>query len=356
MSAPPLRQQSDVDALAEAIRRINYLRRTPRTIGGEGGHTEWFHFCVQGEDLDLIVNFSLRDDVRRGVEGSAEIARVTLLVRRGAEWDGDIDSFSSAQTVVLGGQLQLVFDSNELRYHEGLFHLSVAMRDRPLSAELTLRPVTMPSATHNLQVAAGQPIHWVVVPRLLASGFVRCGNDVYPLHEAPSYHDHNWGRFEWGQDFSWTWGFCLPAARAQPWSMVSVHLTDRMQTKALWQALLLWKDQRLVRLLHGRELRIHRRGRLRPSRVLKLPRVMSLVAPATLVDVPEVLTVSAQGDGDTLEYTFTSEHMAQLIIPNDHDFGVTIINEVSGHVRLRGHVRAEPIELDGPGVFEFLGR
>jgi hypothetical protein len=32
------------------------------------------------------------------------------------------------------------------------------------------------------------------------------------LDRAPGYHDHNWGRWHWGQDLGWEWGCFLPPA------------------------------------------------------------------------------------------------------------------------------------------------
>jgi len=52
---------------------------------------------------------------------------------------------------------------------------------------------------------------------------------------------------------------------------------------------------------------------------------------------------------------FATEDVVQIIIPNDSDVdGVTVLNEVTGHVSARGTVRGSAIAMDGPGVFEFI--
>ncbi len=48
-----------------------------------------------------------------------------------------------------------------------------------------------------------------------------------------AYHDHNWGRFQWGGDFGWTWGTILPAGPDDPWSMVFLQMTDRRRLRCL---------------------------------------------------------------------------------------------------------------------------
>jgi hypothetical protein len=72
-------------------------------------------------------------------------------------------------------------------------------------------------------------------------------------------------------------------------------------------------------------------------------------------DVPAELALTAEGDGDRVEALFRAEDLAQVIIPNDHDPGVTIIHEVNGTLGLRGVVRGEDVSLEGRAIFEFLG-
>jgi hypothetical protein len=82
---------------------------------------------------------------------------------------------------------------------------------------------------------------------------------------------------------------------------------------------------------------------------------MGLISPDVLPDVPARLSVRGEGDGDELECVFDAHDGAQVIVPNDHDLGVTIINEVSGIVRLSGRVRGESVKMEGRAIFEFLG-
>ena len=341
-------------ALGEALRHADYLRRSPAALGGLGGHKEWLHFCVYAPGVDVLANFSLCDDVREAAPKGAELARISALVRDD-RWDGDVDLWPSNEVVAPGGRVHLAFGPNEVELRDGVYHLRLALRERPIEMDLRLRPVTMPSLANNIELDPGPPINWLVVPRLLADGTVRVGERTHRFTAAPAYHDHNWGHFAWGRDFAWEWGFGLPARAADPWSMVFVRLSDRAHTRALMQALFLWKGARQHRVLRASDVRVEHEGHLRPERVFKLPRPMALLAPDLLPDVPAVLRVRAAGDGDALECVFTAEDGAQVILPNDHDLGVTIINEVSGAVRLEGRVRGEDVFMEGRAIFEFLG-
>ena len=80
--------------LTRAIEAGDYLRRSPFSLGGEGCHKEWLHFVIHTAELDLLVNFSLVDDVRPEAAPGTEFPRTVVLVRDATQpdagWDGDI--------------------------------------------------------------------------------------------------------------------------------------------------------------------------------------------------------------------------------------------------------------------------
>ena len=227
--------------------------------------------------------------------------------------------YAPEEVIVRGGRIDAAFGSNEVVFRDGEYHLSVSLRDRPIAMNLRLRPVTMPSLANNIQLDPGPPINWMVVPRLLASGTVTVAGRRHELRNAPAYHDHNWGHFAWGRDFAWEWGFGLPQHEEAPWSMVFVRLSDRAHTRALMQALFLWKGIRQHRVFRARDIEIRHEGHLRPARIFKIPRPMALLSPDLLPDVPRHLHVHAEADGDHLECVFDARDGAQVILPNDHD-------------------------------------
>lgn len=345
---------SEERIITQALLRADYFRRSPFSLGGDQGHKEWLHFCVYGADIDVLVNFSICDDVRPGAASGTEFARITVLVRE-KEWDGDVDFYEAADVFVHGGHIEAIFGLNSVVFLDGEYHIAVTLRDRPISMDLRLRPMTMPSLANNIQLDPGPPINWLVVPRLLATGVVRVAGREHRIEAAPAYHDHNWGHFAWGRDFAWEWGFALPHGQDVPWSLVFVRLSDRAHTRALMQAIFLWKGMRQHRVMRAADVKVRHEGHLRPARVFKIPRVMGLISPDILPDVPARLWVHGEGDGDELECVFDAHDGAQVIVPNDHDMGVTIINEVSGTVRLSGQVRGETVRMEGRAIFEFLG-
>jgi hypothetical protein len=81
---------------------------------------------------------------------------------------------------------------------------------------------------------------------------------------------------------------------------------------------------------------------------------MALVASELTTDVPGLFEVNAARLGEWLRCRFTADDLAQIVVPNELDLGVTIINEVSGILALQGEIKGEPVSMEGRGFFEFL--
>ncbi len=341
-------------AIDDAIARTDYTRRSPFSVGGRGGHKEWHHFCILGPDIDLLVNFSLSDDIRPGVAAGTELPRLTLLVRTDG-WDGDVELFPSEQVRTRGGQVDLTFGPNRLHFSDGVYRIVVALEDRPVTVDLELRSLTVPGVAPNIPLPDGPPLHWAIVPRLRANGRARVAGREYRFTNVLAYHDHNWGHFLWGHAFSWIWGFSLPHDAEVPWSLAFVRLANRTRTHALAQGLFLWKGAWNHRVFLDDELALHvDSGYLRAPRVLKIPRPMALLSPDVPTDVPRSVEMHAHGDGDSLLYRFEAHDLAQVVIPSETDLSVTIINEVTGKSSLHGKIRGETVAVEGRAICEFL--
>lgn len=341
------------ETIREAVRACDYFRRSPWRIGGPRGHKEWLHFCISGETLDLLINVSISDDLRPSLHEPHELCRMSVLAHEGA-WTGAIQLYPHQDVRVTGGDIDASIGPNRIWFDGEAIRLRVRMKEHGVEADLRLEPITLPYLVSNIKGLDGRPINWAVVPRSRASGAVRIRDKVHEIGGALAYHDHNWGSFGWGNNFAWEWGYGLPANEQVPWTIVFARLNSRGNTAALMQLLYLWRDDRMLRTFRDHEIEVKREGLLRPDRMLKLPPAMGLVAPGLATDIPQTLWMRAASRGDVIEALFTAQDVAQVIIPNDDDLGVTIINEVSGRLTLGGSAFGEPVQLDNRAVFEFL--
>jgi hypothetical protein len=340
-------------AIAAALRRLDWFRRSPARFGGPGEHKEWQHFLVHAPGLQLVVNFNLIDD-RWGQTGE-EAARLIVLARAGDESLGQVLRFPPTAVEVPVGGLDARFGQNSMRFVDGCYRLALDLPDLPLRGELALVPISMPAIANNQPLAPGRVLSWLFVPRLRASGWLQVGERRFEFTDAPAYHDHNWGHFVWGDDFSWEWGSVLPWTADNPWSVVYMRMADRGRARASCQGLYLWRGEQPGRIFRDHELTVSLHGRLVRSEFLQVPPIMALLCPRASADLPARLEVRAASGTDAVELVFEPEDLAQIVMPHEHDVvGATALNEVGGRARVRGRVGGETLELEGPGLFEFI--
>jgi hypothetical protein len=193
------------------------------------------------------------------------------------------------------------------------------------------------------------------VPRLVARGTVRAAGETIAIDEAPAYHDHNWGHFRWGNDFSWRFLQMCGDGPADEWSAVMWHVMDGSRNHTRSRGLYLrrgWSEEYVFR---GHEVAVTCRGLLRPPSLLRVPPVMAIVASGGACDVPSALRLEARGGDGEVELEFQSESVAQLLVPSEvSPLGAVTLNEISGRCRLTGSAGPHAILLEGPGVLEYV--
>jgi hypothetical protein len=174
------------------------------------------------------------------------------------------------------------------------------------------------------------------------------------LRGAPAYHDHNWGRFRWGDDFGWEWGSVLPRDLADAWTIVCMRMTDRHRQRATRQALYAWHDAEPVALWRDYAMSVEHEGFLRRPPALTLPSVMRLLRTGSASDVPARVTIRGEGR-DQLDLRFEPEEYIRIVVPDEIDpMGLVVLNEISGHIVATGRVGGRELDLEATGVFELL--
>lgn len=342
------------DPIGHLVRSTDYLRRPSVPLPGLCAHKEWHHFLVDAPGLFLLVNMSVSEEPRLDGGGERSVGRLKVLVR-GEGWDGDIEVFEADAIGAQAGRIDLAFGDDRVRFKDGRYRISLALRERDLRAELELTPRALPLLVEHVILVPGKPLSWVMVPRLSASGAVLWNGRRYPIDGAAAYHDHNWGYFRWGDDFTWEWATALPRDPVCPWSVAIVRTTDRARSRLVIQALYLWRGERLGRMFRGDELTFTCTGAARGAPILKVPRVMAMLEPGTAADVPRRIEVSARSGSAHVEVDIGVVDFAQILMPDEEGRrSVTILNQCFATLSLRGELDGERIEMEGSAVFEFI--
>ena len=340
---------------ADVLARVGFLRRTPALWGGPSGHKEWLHFAVRHGDLDLLLNYSLVDDVRVGTPSGVERGRAIAIARVDGRWVGGLDEVTPDLVQARGGGIDMALGPNSVRLGADGMHVLADVADAGIAADLWLRPVTLPLPMVNGRFPDGTVCNWTTCPRAVVDGWVRVGDTEHRLQDAIGYHDHNWGDFRWGGDFAWEWAYLHADDPDDPWTLVYSRLLDRARHQSLVQGLWVWRGARPVRGYRGGDLHISSKGLLGARPIPRFPAITGLLRLGQLSDVPAELTVEADGFGDALSFTLACEDVAQVVIPSDDSpLGLTVINEVCGHAQVTGHCAGLPISFSGDVVAEFV--
>lgn len=335
----------DRHAIAASLAANGHLRRSPWRDGGRAGHREWLHFTIHAPALQLVINASVVDDLRPAAERQRERARVVILARDAAGWQGAV---VEADADLRGGQLAARFGELEIVGDGGTITIRGTVDGTVL--DLALEAVTFPSVATGVALGAGPPINWLVVPRLLATGHAVVGGRTIDLDGAIAYHDHNWGFFS-HRDFAWQWGH---DAGSGPHSVVLARLLDGGHAATFMQAMLVWRDARQARVFRAGDLHVEPEGFLRPTRPFTIPRAAAVLVEQVATEIPQRLHLTAAADGDEITGAFEAHSVARIVVPHDDTLATTVIHEVDGRLRLRGTLLDRPFELDAPAMFEFL--
>ena len=314
---------------------------------------EWYHFCIVGPGFDLLVNLNVSADNRPAASAGSRAARVVMMAHDKG-WSGDVEPVDSRFVTLVPGEVAMRLGQSELFFRDDRFELTAALQSSPMVIHASLEPLCTPlGIMHEVDVGEGG-IGWFVIPRLAVTGRAVIGDCIHSLEGTTAYHDHNWGHWLWGQDFSWEWGFGHLSDLETPWTVVFDRTLNRARTRVLESTLALWRGESLFRIFSRHEINVRPTGYSTPSRLFRIPRPLAMAVPQLGRDVPRGFEVSARAGADQVSLLFATSSEAQILVPNETDLESTIITEVLGRIEISGEVRGCSLAATGRSVFEFL--
>lgn len=338
--------------MSAVLARSDFLRAPVLATARPTGFKEWHHFVVHGQDMRLLINFSLTNEAF-GADEFRLAPRVIVIVHD-ENWTGAVERFDARALNVSADLGELTVGGNRMSVLPGGYRVAIDLPDKDIQGELHFTSASRPFVVRNEPVGDGR-VSWLFVPRLRADGWLRIGGREHRMENDLAYHDHNWGRFRWGDDFGWTWGTILPTGPRDPWSMVFVQMTDRRRLRCLSRALYVWHHDEPAAIFRHAAVEARSEGLLGRAADCTLPPPMRLVLDGEVPAVPERIEIDATRAGDRVHAEFRSRSYARLAQPSEvHLDRSTVLCETGGTVRASGTVDGEDFDFVGTGVFEFL--
>ncbi|TPG34731.1 hypothetical protein [Mycolicibacterium hodleri] len=330
----------------------DFLRAPILATARPEGFKEWYHFVVHAHGARILINFSLTHQACR--DGRFRLAPRVIVIAHDESWTGAIERFDDSELDVSADLGVLSIGGNRMVIRPDGYDVVIDLPGHGIVGELHLTTVSRPFVVNNQPVGDGR-MSWLFVPRLRADGWLQIGGREHLLESEVAYHDHNWGRFWWGGDFSWTWGTILPHSPDDPWSLVFLQMTDRRRLRCLSQALYVWHHDEPAAIFRHAAVQTQSCGLLGRPADCTLPATMRLLVDGEVPGVPQRVEITATRVDDTVHAEFLSQSYARLAQPSEvHLDRTTVLCETGGTARVRGSINGERIDFTGAGVFEFL--
>jgi hypothetical protein len=194
-------------------------------------------------------------------------------------------------------------------------------------------------------------ISWFVVPRLDVRGGLALGDRRIDLSRAIAYHDHNWGRWHWGDDVGWEWGACLAAEPAV--TIVVSRATDRAHG-IITGALLVLEVGAERRRFPDANFSIRFDGRT-DARPVRLPGALAALHQDRISPpLPATILVEADDGIDTATLEFRVRASAQLIAGDPSRRGYGFLHQLVGGFTASGRIDGRAWDAEGLGIFEYV--
>ena len=330
----------------------DFLRAPVLATARPEGFKEWHHFVVHGQGYRLLINFSLTNEA--STAGELRLAPRVIVIAHDERWTGVVEQFDDSELDVSADLGDLTIGGNRMIVRPDGYQVTIDLPPHDIKGEIHFTSVSRPFVVNNQPVGDGR-MCWLFVPRLRAEGWLRIGGQLHRVDNDLAYHDHNWGHFWWGDDFSWTWGTILPQRPTDPWSLVFLQMTDRRRLRCLSQALYVWHHDEPAAIFRHASVQTSSAGLFGRAADCTLPPPMRMLLDGEVPGVPERVEIGATRAGDVVHAEFRPQAYARLGQPSEVCLDrSTVLCETSGTARVRGSINGEAIDFVGAGVFEFL--
>jgi hypothetical protein len=311
-------------------------------------YKDWLHLNVLDHASGAVglVNVSLTGDP---ADPRSRAAGTALLHVPGHGWAGNLEALGFAEARIGPAAIGLEHVALAVDYAAGTVAASAHFEDEGFALDVrTESLVPAFSIEEPLPLGPGW-FSWYAVGRLSVAGQASVDGRVLRLESASAYHDHNWGRWHWGDDLGWDWG-AFVAPHPGP-AVILIRVTDRAHETAHPPALVVHLDGRR-RTFSGPRIEIEERGRL-TTRLRRVPgSLAALHSDRADPELPATITLRADDGFDRLQIEFEARAAAQVIAADPVVRGYGFIHELVGEFRCEGRIAGDELASEGLGVVE----
>lgn len=331
---------------------LDALRPPPPLDPARRRYKDWLHLNVFDPASGCVglFNASLHgapEDERSRVIGTALVHHPQL------GWLGNVEvgGYASATIGIRGIALEQV--AVALDGSTGAVHASATLAGDRVEARLT---ATARRGAGAIDIELPLPfgsgwIAWRVIPRLVLDGSLSLGGTEIALAGATAYHDHNWGRWRWGDDAGWEWGAFASSSSAE---VLVVSRTTNRAHDVRGPALLTVDAGERRRAFSGAQVQMSTTGTFVHA-MRRVPGALAaLHSDRSHSNLPAVVEIEASDGANAVSLRFVPRAVAQLIAAEPTHAGYSFLHEMVGTWEATGSWLGESRRTGGLGVFEWV--
>jgi hypothetical protein len=328
----------------------DWLRPPPPIDPDAAAYKDWLHLNVfdHASGTVMLFNTSLHG---APFDGRARVIGTAMVHQPGVGWSGNMSVSGFGEAVIGSTSIATEGVALAVEPQDGGVLVSAAFPEDALEASISTRRDSSPIAVEERLPFGSGWISWYAVPRLTVTGRVTVAGRSLDLAGASAYHDHNWGRWHWGDDAGWEWGACLATGSGPTFVFSRTSSRDHRRHGPLTLHL---QHGAMRRRWTGDSVRIELAGRSALT-LRRLPGSLAAlhqdrVQPA----LPDRVTVHARDGVDRLDLEFRPDGGAQLIAADPTHRGYGFVHELVGRFTAEATIAGRVHRASGLGVFEFV--
>jgi len=316
-------------------------------------YKDWFHLNFAEPDSGTVglINASLHGSPW---DGRARAVGTVLVHSPQWGWKSHVEIKAYADANLAGSVIALTDTALAIDGRSGTIHASLHGAGNPFSARLAAEPLTAPlDIEQPLPLGSGW-ISWYLVPSLRLSGEWATSEGHNVLRNAPAYHDHNWGRWHWGEDFGWEWG-CFLGAPEDPHAATIIFGRTCDRAHRRFGTPFLIADSRRARRRFAPECVTVKYGGYLEAPLHRVPGAMAALHQEMAEPrLPGAVGIDAKQGDARVTIEFTARAAAQFVTADPEIRGYGFIHEIVGAYHAAGTMAGLAFETNGYGVFEYV--
>ena len=192
-------------------------------------------------------------------------------------------------------------------------------------------------------------IGWGLIPGLQVKGELSIYQKSFEIdHNWFCYHDHNFGRFRWGEDIGWEWFVAfLTDNNGRQFTLVLDKRTNKDHSFSGLPYIFIYEKNQLIKTFLGEALQINWQWTNSPLQPLRLPGIMASLFAERMIKMPQNLEITATDEQDNIILNIQFETAAELVIPDNQAQQYSFIEEATGTSQMSFLFQGETIKAEG---------